>query len=409
MVSLRELTEEYLGALKYVEEIPRRFELGESTDITALVGPRRVGKTYTLLKKVKALLNDGLQAAYVSFDEPALRDMGVREFAEVVRKEFPTGRIYLFLDEVQEWRNWDFNLRWLHDVRDFIIYVSGSSSALLSSEVPSRLRGRYVSKVLYPLAFSEVVSFRVKSFRERGRVKALLEEYMRWGGFPEVWISRSREKVTSLLNTIFYRDIVERFRIKDTEVFRRVLYLTLTNYANFITFRGLQRALKGMGVPLDVKTVMNYVHYMRQAFLIFVNELYTASRRRMELNPKKIYVIDPSIINLFPRSLDEGRIMENLVYLELLRRMEGVSDIYYYRTRRGEEIDFLVTSGARPSQLIEVTHTPEPEHVRKVKEALHELKLKKATIITLNEEERIEEKELNIEITPLWKWLLGMG
>ena len=409
MMSLRELTEEYLGSLKYVREIPRRFELSESADIIALVGPRRVGKTFTFLKKVKRLLDEGLQALYVPFDEPSLRDVGVREFAELVRKEFPNGRVYLFLDEVQEWREWDFNLRWLHDVKDFIIYVSGSSSALMSSEIPSRLRGRYVSKTLYPLAFSEVVDFDVRTFRERGRVRALLEEYMRWGGFPEVWVSRSREKITSLLDTMFYRDMVERFRVRDIEVFRRVLYHVLANYANFITYRGLRRFLKGVGVSVDVKTVMNYVSYMRQAFLIFINELYTPSRRRMELNPKKIYVVDQSLITLFPKSKDEGRIMENITYLELLRRREPMSNIYYYRTRRGEEVDFLITRQGHPSQLIEVTHTLEPEHLRKVRDALQELRLREAIIITREEEEEIKEGKHIIKVTSLWKWLLGLS
>ncbi len=409
MLSLKELTEEYLGSLKYIKEIPRRFELGESTDIVALIGPRRVGKTFMLLKRVRKLLDKELQALYVPFDEPFLRDMDVRKFAELVRKEFPDGRVYLFLDEVQEWRGWAFNLRWLHDVRDFIIYVSGSSSALLSSEIPSRLRGRYVSKTLYPLSFREVVGFDVRTFRERGRVRALLEEYMRWGGFPEVWVSRSREKVTSLLDTIFYRDIIERFRVRDIEVFRRVLYHALTNYANFVTYRGLRRFLKGIGISVDVKTVMNYLAYMKHAFLIFTNELYTHSRRRMELNPKKIYVIDPSIIALFPRSVDEGRIMENITYLELLRRKGPMNDVYYHRTQKGEEIDFLIMRHGRPTQLVEVTHTLEPQHLKKVSKALQELKLKKATIITRDEEEKIQEGNHTIEVTPLWKWLLNIS
>ena len=123
----------------------------------------------------------------------------------------------------------------------------------------------------------------------------------------------------------------------------------------------------------------------------------------MELNPKKIYVIDPSIITLFPRSMDEGRIMENITYLELLRRKGPMNDIYYHKTQKGEEIDFLITHQGRPDQLIEVTHTLEPEHVRKVSDALQELKLKKATIITQDEEEKIQEGNYTIEVTPLWK------
>ncbi|OYT29029.1 MAG: hypothetical protein B6U94_07940 [Thermofilum sp. ex4484_79] len=141
MVSLLEITYEYLESLRYVREIRRRIELGEYTDILALIGARRVGKTFMLLKKARELLDSGKQVIYASLDEPFLRKMDVRKFAELVRKDYPHGRVYLFLDEIQEWENWDFNLRWLHDVKDFRIYVSGSSSyyaclkSILSGEV----------------------------------------------------------------------------------------------------------------------------------------------------------------------------------------------------------------------------------------------------------------------------------
>ncbi|MDK2384491.1 MAG: AAA family ATPase, partial [Candidatus Korarchaeota archaeon] len=131
---LKEVTGEYLGSLEYVREIPREFSLPiHSPDIVAILGPRRVGKTFLMLKEVKKLLESGDQALYIPFDEPLVRRMDAREFAELVRAEYPEGRVHLFLDEIQDWPDWGRKLRWMHEVKDFHLYVSGSSAALQSS------------------------------------------------------------------------------------------------------------------------------------------------------------------------------------------------------------------------------------------------------------------------------------
>ena len=405
MAGLMEITYEYLESLKHVREVKRDFKLREYEDIFALIGPRRVGKTFTLLKKARELLDSGEQVIYVSLDEPFLRGMNVRGFAELVRKEYPDGIVYLFLDEIQEWRNWDFNLRWLHDVKDFRIYVSGSSSTLMASEIPTRLRGRYISKNLYPLSFKEIVDFEIKTFRERGRVQRLLEDYLKWGGFPEVWLTKSREKIMSLLETIFYRDIVERFRIEDVELFKQVFYFTLSNYSNLLSYRSINRMLKTININIDVKTLIKYVNYMKQAFLLFTIDIYTYSQRVKTVNPKKIYVIDTSILNLFPQKMDIGRKMENLVFIELLRRKTPTTSISYYKLKTNREIDFIISEINKIKQLIEVTYNLEKIHVEKTLKAMEKLKLKKATIITWNEEKTIKNGNKTIKATPLWKWL----
>ncbi len=408
MTSLLEITYEYIDSLKYVKEIKRDITIGEYTDMFALIGPRRVGKTFTLLKKAKELIESGKQVIYASLDEPFLREIKVRKFAELVRKEYPDGAVYLFLDEIQEWRNWDYNLRWLHDIKDFRIYVSGSSSTLMSMEIPKRLRGRYISKTLYPLSFREITRFEIRTFREKGRVLRLMEDYLKWGGFPEIWLTRSREKIVSLVQTIFYRDIVERFRIEDYELFKTVFYHVLSNYSNMVTYRSLTRLLKGLGIDINVKTLINYISYMRQAFLIFINELFTYSYRRRIVNPKKIYIIDQSITNLFPEKLDIGRKIENIVYIELLRRKDESMDIWYYKTRGNDEIDFVITKHGVVQHAIEATYDIDEAHIRKMVRALEELGLKEGVIITWRSEDIIDRNSKRIRVVPLWKWLLGI-
>ena len=407
---LRELTEEYLGSLKYAREVAREVALPLGLrDIVAVVGPRRAGKTFLMLKAVEGLLRSGGQALYVCFDEPQLRRLDARRLAEIVREEYPGGRVHLFLDEVQEWAEWDAKLRWLHDVGDFHLYVTGSSSALQSSEIPSRLRGRYLSKLLLPFSFREVAAaslggLEAVTFRERGALKGLLSEYLTWGGFPEVWLYRSREKLVSLLETMFYRDIAERHRIRDVAVFLELASVALSSYACPVTWRSLRRALRGVGVELDVKTVMSYVERMRQAHLVFVVKRFTHLEREAAVSPKKLYLVDPAIAALFERPMDLGRRAENAVYLELVRR--GFEPRYYV-TRSGKEVDFVVRHRAGGVEVLEVALEGGEEHARKAAEAARELGAREAMVITWDLEGEEEVWGQRVRFVPLWKWLLG--
>lgn len=380
-----------------------------SPDVVAIVGPRRSGKTFLMLKTANEMLKNKEQVIYVSFDEPSLRRIPVRRFAELVRMEYPEGKVNLFLDEIQEWKDWDFNLRWLHDVKDFTIFISGSSSSLQSSEIPSRLRGRYISKLVTPFSFREICNFSLKTFRERGRAQNVFEEYMKWGGFPEVWIYRSREKIVSLLETIFYRDLVERFRIRNMAEFQSVFYFVLSNYSNSFTWNSLKRFMETLGVKIDTKTLINYVNYMGRAFLIFTLQKFTYSERERVVSPKKIYVIDLAFSNLFEKPLDLGKKMENLVFIELLRRLQNkASQVFYHMTKDGKEIDFIVETSGRIEQIIEVCYEVDEEHVKKVARAGEELNCKKLLCITRDQEGETRVKNMKIEYVPIWKWLHGV-
>ena len=399
MVDIKAITEEYLGSLNYVKEIKRSIEITPSPDIVVVVGPRHAGKTFLMLKKVRELLDSGEQAAYVPFDDPELHGLGPRDFAEAVRKSYPEGRVHIFLDEVQEWKGWDFNLRWLHDVKDFNIYASGSSSKLQSSEIPSKLRGRYISRVVLPLSFREIAGeTEGTTFRERGAIGKLLDEYIRWGGFPEVWAYRSREKVISLVETMFYRDIVERHRVRDIEIFRNFMYFMLSNYSNNFTWHSLRRAVEFKGLKLDTKSIIKYASYMQDAFMMFTIKRFSYSERERMNSPKKAYLVDTSISSMFESGSDLGRKIENVVFVELMRRFP-LNDIYYYVNSEGEEIDFLVRGSS--TKLIEVTVDVDENHLRKVALAASELGVKDAQIISYNNANGED------RATPLWKWLLG--
>jgi len=410
MGQLIEITYEYLDSLKYVNEVKREIALPTvSPDVVAIVGPRRVGKTFLMLKTANDMLKDGKQVIYVPFDEPSLRKIPVRKFAELVRKEYPEGRVNLLLDEIQEWRDWDFNLRWLHDVKDFTIFVSGSSSSLQSSEIPTRLRGRCASKLVMPLSFREISNVSLKTFREKGLVQRTFEEYLKWGGFPEVWVYKSRDKIVSLLETIFYRDLIERFRIRNMAEFQSVFHFVLSNYSNSFTWNSLRKFMETLDIKIDTKTLINYISYMNQAFIIFILQRFSYSEREKAFSPKKIYVIDLAFSNLFEKPLDIGKKMENLVFIELLRRLQNrISQVFYHMTKDGEEVDFIVKTGGRVEQIIEVCYEIDEDHVKKVLRASEELKCKNLLCITRDQEGKTKVRGVEIRYMPIWKWLFGI-
>ncbi|PSN82405.1 hypothetical protein B9Q03_14270 [Candidatus Marsarchaeota G2 archaeon OSP_D] len=284
--------------------------------------------------------------------------------------------------------------------------VSGSSSTLLSSEIPSRLRGRELTQIVYPFSLGELASPLERDFRGRGKFMRTLHEYMVWGGFPEPWVYRSREKLLDVVETVFYRDVVERNRVRDVEQFRVVFDFLLSNYSNPMTWNSMRKLLKAVGVDVDVKTIMNYVEYMRRAFLIFTVKRFDYSERRRAVSPKKVYIVDLGIASLYDgKTIADsqgslGRKLENLVFLELIRRSWEVD---YYLLKDGREVDFVARKGGRKA-LIEVSLNTEQEHVDKLRRATQETGIREAYIITLEGERR--DLGDGVKEAPLFDWLL---
>ncbi|MGC9050355.1 ATP-binding protein [Pyrobaculum sp.] len=388
------LSREYIESLRYVKEIPRFFSLpAVGRDIVAVVGPRRVGKTHVLLKTAASLLERGEQALYISFEHLWTASLDERRLAEEVRRVYPAGEVHLFLDEVQSWPHWDFRLRWLHDVKDFKIYVSGSTSELSAERVPSRLRGRYISRLLLPLSFCEVASAaRPETFREVGAARRLFEEYVKWGGFPEVWLSKSLDKVRALVDTVFYRDVVERRRVRDVEGLEALFKTVLENYANPVTWRSLSRSL-----GLDVKTTAAYIRYLSECYFVHVVERYGPARRRARA-PRKLYLVDTSFTYLSKAGLDMGRRLENVVYIELLRKAAARGGKIYYVDVNGVEVDFAYVEGDAV-ELYEVAYEPDERHAEKLRKAAKRLGASRSVLISWDSED--------YGAVPAWRWLLA--
>jgi len=306
----------------------------------------------------------------------------------------------LLLDEVQNWKEWGKWLRTLHDEKKFDIYVTGSSSKLLIKEISTNLRGRYVSKLFLPFSFKEFLKI-----KKAPPSKKMLEEYIRYGGFPEVIkekVVNKEEKLRAIFATTFYRDFVERYKIREMETAKIVIENILSATASLISISKLHKQLRSLGVTLSKRTLWKYYTQMKDSLLFFDVPPLVFSKYKERLLPRKVYSMDLGISNLF-RKIPLGAKIETVVAHKLLQKKEGS---LYYVSGDGYEIDFAVRSNSSVN-LLEVAAIVDNTHINKLKNTPKRLpkflKVKKMNIISLEEEFEIQ----GVEVKSLMGWLLG--
>lgn len=389
-------------------------------EVVVLKGVRRSGKSTLMFQLINELLKQGrkpTEILYVNFEEPIFAgetDLSLLNEIYTTYREYlnPKGPAWLFLDEIQRIHGWE---RWVRGVKEkerIKIFVTGSSSALLSKEFSSLLTGRHISFDVFPLSYREFLKFKgvegevgKNVFGKKRELKFHLEEYIKWGGFPEVVLNKNALVKRTLLKQYFedivYRDIVSRFNIRDIISLKRLAVYYTTNIGNKISFRKLGRDLD---VPADV--IRKYSSFLAESYLVNFVPIFSYSLRKQMRNEKKVYTVDSGIRNAvgFIFSKDRGRNIENIVYLELLRR--GY-DIFYWEDTH--EVDFLCEMD-RKKGLINVFSDGYDLKARERKgvvDAANSLGIKSVTIITEDIAEKIREKAVQIEILPLYRWLLS--
>jgi predicted AAA+ superfamily ATPase len=392
--------------------------------ILAVVGPRRAGKSYFMYQLIQFLLRDGRYSKedilFVDFEDYRLGGFGGRDMDELFAAFYQlAGRYprFLFFDEVQNLGDWNRVLRTLHNRRRFKIIVSGSNSRLLGREIATELRGRYEDFLMLPFSFREYLQYRTISFTPaslrtaaRGNIVAAFDDYLRHGGFPEVvTVSNEAERRKLLQNyfkTIFYRDILERYNVKARYVLDAMMNDFLETYSDLFSITRFEKHLKGNGLPGSKRTIANYLHYLQEAFFIIANEKFSFSPRRRIMNPKKIYLIDTGFAALGrPFSENRGKILENVVAIELFRRE---TELYYFKSRN--ECDFVLKQGPRPTLAIQVcwelTERNQKRELAGLADALRSLDLTSGVILTYAQEEDREVNGLKVAVLPVWKWMI---
>lgn len=389
---------------------------------TVIIGPRRAGKTYYLFSLIESESPE--KYLYVDFEHPVFHPMTPRDFIDVLdayHELYPEiKRPVIMLDEVQAVPDWERIVRYLLD-EGHTVYVTGSSSKLLSREVATHLRGRSLTYTLLPLSFREFLHFKGLSYegrdfyRNHPKIMRLLNEYLRFGAYPEIALAPEDVKELILkdyLDVLIKKDVLERHRVKNVYLLNELLYFSLRSYSKYVSVDSLYRLFKGR-LKVTKRTIANYLAYLEEAFAIFLVRRYERSPKGRIVAPRKLYLIDTGLAGFGEK--DPARDMENVVFLELLRRHSPNAEIAHWKDEQGREVDFVVSEkGVR--ELIQVSLRLDDEKTRKreflaLLHASKRLKCDNLKIITL-EEEGTEEVSLygmrgRIELVPLAKWLLG--
>lgn len=356
------LLEEFRESLPDTADSVRRK--AAFTDVLGManvaIGVRRCGKTYLIYQKIRDLLSAGVsldQILFINFEDDRLLPMGQRElgrFIEAFYAMFPQNydqEVYLFLDEIQNVEGWPLVIRRFLDTKKMHIYLTGSSAKLLSTEIATQLRGRSIATEVWPYSFEEyceahaieppvppIGNKAVDQFTQH------FTNYFVVGGFPAVQNLHANERrvvLQTYIDTVVFRDIVERHKISNTTLIKYLIKTLIQNIACPFSVNKFYKDAKSQGFKVGKDTVYLYLGYIEDAFLAFQLSLFSESVRKVQANPKKIYVVDNGLIksNQLKASFQYGNLFENQVYLDL--RREG-KRVWYYLTEDGYEVDFVV-------------------------------------------------------------------
>ena len=378
----------------------------KTKQITVISGIRRSGKS-TLLSQ---FAREYSKYYYLNFDDERLINFTVEDFENlmmVFQKKHKAKVI--FLDEIQNISKWERFVRRIFE-EGYKIFVTGSNAKLLSSELATHLTGRYFKIELFPFSFLEYLNFKKINYKKKDtktEVKILknFDKYLKNGGFPEFIKYNDPEFIKRIYENILYKDLLARFKIRETKAFKELANYLFSNFTKEASYNSLKNIL---GFK-NVMTVRNYVSFMEESYLLFELYKYDYSLKKQYVFNKKIYVIDNGIRNIvsFYFSEDRGKLLENLVFIELKRQGK---EIYFYRDK--VECDFLIFEKNKITKIIQVTDTldanNEKRELKGLLEAAKQFNLKQGFILTKNQEYRFQKDGVKIKVVPTWKWLLGI-
>ena len=381
-------------------------ELLQNPLIKLITGPRRVGKSVFAL-----LMLQGKNFAYLNFDDNQLLEKWDEDLAMSALDDVYPDYDFMLLDEIQNLPDWDLWVSKLYR-RGKNLIITGSNANMLSSEMATVLTGRYLQIEMLPFSLDETMRWKnISSDREEQAAQAIVlaDDYMRNGGYPETIPARSITKsyLSTLFDSILLKDVAQRHNVRNTtDLYNLATYL-LSNFCNPISANELAGEL-GMS---SVATTKKFCDYLNEPYLFFYLPRFNNKLKLMNKAPKKVYVVDNGFVQSTAFNLSEnlGRLLENQVFVELLRRgyIPGQT-LFYYRTRNDKEIDFVTRKGAKVEQLIQVCYDMTSEKTRKreldaLAEAAEELHCDNLLVITNSQEEKIEWKDYQITIIPVFQ------
>jgi len=394
--------------------------------IVVITGARRAGKSFLMRQLIKSLISDGISRnniLMVNFEDPRFTELDTKILQKIyeVYLEFlnPKGDVFIFLDEVQEVSGWEKWVRTIYELKKAKLVISGSNAKLLSAELSTLLTGRHIDLEVFPLSFQEYLVFNGLDLKDkldfagkRVEIERLFIKYLEWGGFPEVVLSDEKKKLLfHYFEDIVNKDLVKRYKIRKPAKLNSLAKFYLTNISSSITFNSLEKFLS-----VSADTVEKFSHYFEDTYLVFFLKRFSFKVKEQEKSPRKVYAIDTGLANVlgFRFSRNLGRLAENIIFVELLRKKtlgENNLEFYYWRNSQNKEVDFIIKENLKVSKALQICwemNRPETRtrEIKPLLKVMEKLKINEGFIITqdLEKEENIGEKK--IKYLPLWKWLL---
>jgi len=396
------------------------------------MGIRRCGKSTWQLEKIESLLEDGISSeniCYIDFSDDRLDFLRLEESQPTVITDTYYGmypdkhvqKVFFFFDELQYVNKWGQFVNRLQTTENCEVYITGSSAKLLSKELASELGGRTFTWELFPFSMREFLrasgkSQTIKDIVSRDEIVAAFDEYMVKGGMPERLVlpreSMAIRYFQDLVNDVITRDIILRYNISHPLQLKRLVQILMNDMSRLISVNKLKQRLAGERNRLSPELIRDYIDKLNDCYLLFTVPIRSYNTAVQAVNPKKVYCVDHAIAQAFSHSTSEnnGLALENMVFLELRRSMEY---IYYYKTKKGDEIDFAVGSDS-DIQLIQVCWQlgkqgkTRQREIEALQDGMVELQQKESWLITAYEEEEFHDSETGtiIHIVPAYKWLL---
>lgn len=412
--------------------VPRHVQVDELPGkATVCFGVRRCGKSTLLQQKIGQLCQAGIcreNILFLNFFDDRLHNLNGGNLELILEAYFAlypdkkgSETVYCFFDELQVIRDWEPFVDRIMRSEKCQVYITGSSAQMLSKEIATRMRGRALSYEVFPFSFREFldakglgVSDKLTS-KKKFLIQKIFEDYWTSGGFPEVTNLRTslRTRVhQEYFQAILFRDLVERHDVSHPRAVVDLAHRLIDNIASLYTINRLTGYLHSLGHKAPKASVADYLGWFEDACFLFSVQIHDASLARRNANPKKIYCIDHAFVSSTASGilLNDGHLLENLVFTAL-RRL--TSEIYYHKTGKGLEVDFLALFPDRSRRLVQVCETlAQPETRRRevaaLDAAMAELHLSQGTIVTRCESEEIVGQNGTIRVVPAWKFLLDL-
>lgn len=380
-----------------------------SSLIKLITGPRRVGKSTQAL----LMLRDK-NFAYLNFDNSSLLELWDANIVLRMLDEVYTGYEYILLDEVQNLDAWDLWVSELFRMGKNLV-ITGSNAKMLSSEMATVLTGKYIQVEMLPFSIEEFFDWNkldIHNIKPEQDTESLvlMDDYLRNGGYPETVASRqlTRSYLDVLFDSIVLKDVAKRHKVRNVTDLNNLAMYLISNYCNLISANDLTSEL-GFS---SVNTTKKFLDYLREPYLFFYLHRYNNKLKLMKKAPRKVYVVDNGFVSSKAFSLSDnlGRLLENQVFVELMRRGYDVEKtMFYYRSRNDKEVDFVLRKGTHIECLVQVCYdmsSPKTEkrEVDSIVECAGELKCDNLVIVTHNDKRIIEKDGYTINVVPVYEF-----